>query len=231
MLLLFDIDGTLLAGMPPVHREALCEGIRAVYGVDANPDDLGRTAGMTDTAIVTRSLLLAGVAGATIAAGLPDLYAASARAYERIVPSDLSPYVIPHVAEALEALRERRVPMGLVTGNVERIAWVKLAAAGIADAFQCGAFGDEAEDRNALPPHAVARAREVFGRPFAPEKVYVIGDTEHDVACGAAWGYRTVGVATGHPLSQEALRACGPDYFLADMRGLVPILGEAAGER
>lgn len=224
MLLLFDIDGTLLAGMPPVHREAICEAMRAVYGVNADPDKLGQTAGMTDTAIVTRSLQLAGLAPETIAAGLPTFYAEASRAYERIVPDDLSAYVIPHVAEALEALRARQAPLGLVTGNIERIAWVKLAAAGIAHEFTCGAFGDEAADRNALPPHAVERAQRVFERTFPRPEVYVIGDTPHDIACGAAWGYRTVGVATGHAHSLEALRACGPDYVIADMRGLVPIL-------
>lgn len=225
MLLLFDIDGTLVGRMPPVHRQAICAGMRAVYGVHTIPEGLGQTAGMTDTAIVTRALLLDGVSPETIRAGLSEFYAVAAREYERIVPTDLSAHVLPHVAEVLDALRTRQTPMGLVTGNVERIAWAKLGAASIARDFRCGAFGDEAEDRNALPPIAAQRASEVFGRAFAPEEVYIIGDTPHDIACGAASGYRTVGVATGPAHDLDALRACGPDYVIEDMRGLHEVLG------
>jgi phosphoglycolate phosphatase-like HAD superfamily hydrolase len=71
-----------------------------------------------------------------------------------------------------------------------------------------------------LPPRAVARARAVFGRAFAPAEVYVIGDTPADIACGAAGKYRTIAVATGAEHSLEHLRACQPDFVFADLRGI-----------
>src|SRR6185312_6523066 len=103
-----------------------------------------------------------------IAEGLPAFFVAAGEAYARHVPADLRPYQIAHVVEALGWLRERGVALGLVTGNIERIAWTKLAAAGLAEWFGCGAFGDEAAAREELPPRAVARAHAVFGRAFAP---------------------------------------------------------------
>jgi phosphoglycolate phosphatase len=220
MLFLFDIDGTLLRGQPPAHRQAICDACLAVCGVRVDHAELGRTAGMTDTAILRRLLSAAGVPADEITASLPTLYSAAADAYDRLVDDDLSPYYTPHAAEALGWLSARGVALGLVTGNIERIAWRKLGAAGLADPFSCGAFGDEAEARNDLPPLAVERARLLFERPFAPEQVYVVGDTPADIGCGSASGLRTIGVATGPEHTLDHLRACDPDYLIADLRGL-----------
>lgn len=223
MLFLFDIDGTLLRHMPPAHRQAISDAARAVFGVALETDGLGQTAGMTDTAIARRVLLAAGVPEATITHGLPAFYAAAADAYTRHVPDDLRPYLTPHARESLEWLGEVGASLGLVTGNIQRIAWTKLRAAGLDIYFGCGAFGDEAEAREDLPPLAVARARDSFGRDFAPAITYVVGDTPADIACGAAWGLRTIAVATGPIHDLDTLRACAPDHAFADLRELVAL--------
>jgi phosphoglycolate phosphatase-like HAD superfamily hydrolase len=90
----------------------------------------------------------------------------------------------------------------------------------LAAPFECGAFGDEAEARDDLPPLALMRARDRHARAFVPEETYVIGDTPADIACGAASGLRTIGVATGPEHDLEALRACGPDYVISDLSEL-----------
>lgn len=220
MLFLFDIDGTLLRRMPPAHRQAIADAARAVYDVALGPTDLGQTAGMTDTAIARRALLHAGVPDATIAQGLAQFFGVAADAYEQHVATDLRPYHTPHAAETLEWLAQHDAALGLVTGNVERIAWSKLRAAGLAQYFRCGAFGDEAEDRNALPPFALARARRAFGREFTPQQTYVIGDTPADVACGLASGMHAVGVATGPMHSVAELHASGATFAFEDLLGL-----------
>jgi phosphoglycolate phosphatase-like HAD superfamily hydrolase len=219
MLFLFDIDGTLLRGMPPAHRQAICAAAWSVYRVNLSPADLGQTAGMTDIAILHRALA-ARMAAPELREGLPEFFSCAAAAYERLVPADLSRYHTPHALPTLEWLAEREARLGLVTGNIERIAWLKLRAAGLADYFACGAFGDEAEDRDELPALALDRARELYRTAFAPEQVYVVGDTPADVACGVACGLRTVAVATGVIHSIDELRACGPDYAFADLSGL-----------
>lgn len=223
MLFLFDIDGTLLRNMPPAHRQAVCDAVREVFGIAMEADGLGQTAGMTDTAIVRRVLLNSGVPESSITSGLPAFYAAAADAYARHVPSDLRPYLTPHARESLDWLGEVGAALGLVTGNIQRIAWTKLHAAGLDTYFGCGAFGDEAEARADLPPLAVARARDAFGREFAPKITYVVGDTPADIACGAASGLRTIAVATGPIHDLDALRACAPDYACADLRELVAL--------
>ena len=233
MLFLFDIDGTLLRRMPPAHRLALCDAARVVYGVNLEPVHLGKTAGMTDSVIARRMLLAAGIHAHDLAGGLPAFYEAAADAYERHVPDDLRPYLTPHADETLAWLLEQGALLGLVTGNIRRIAWRKLAAAGLGDYFACGAFGDEAESRDELPPRAVARAEDLFGRRFAPEEVYIIGDTPADIACGAASEYRTVAVATGPEHSLDELRVCQPDYAFDDLSSLsgLPLFENAAVDR
>lgn len=223
MLFLFDIDGTLLRRMPPAHRMAICDAAQEIYGVEIGVEGLGQTAGMTDTAIARRALLAAGVAPGEITSRLPAFFAAAADAYERHVPDDLRPYLTPHAVEALDWLAAAGASLGLVTGNVERIAAVKLRAAGLDGYFGCGGFGDEAEAREALPPLAVARARDVFGRDFARTETYVVGDTPADVACGAAHRLRTVAVATGPVHALADLRACGAEFAFEDLRGLLSL--------
>lgn len=220
MLFLFDIDGTLLRRMPPAHRMALCDAAKRVYNVTLEPIHLGKTAGMTDSVIARRMLVAAGIKPDELADGLPEFYDAAVEAYERHVSDDLRPYLTPHADETLAWLRGQNALLGLVTGNIQRIAWRKLAAAGLDDYFACGAFGDEAEARDELPPRAVARAEDRFGRQFAPEEVYIIGDTPADIACGAASAYRTVAVATGPEHSLAELLACQPDYAYDDLSGL-----------
>ncbi|HKV84102.1 MAG TPA: HAD family hydrolase [Ktedonobacterales bacterium] len=219
MLFLFDIDGTLLRGMPPAHRQAVCEAAWTVYRVRLSPEDLGQTAGMTDIAILRRAFD-ARIVDGDLAHNLPEFFACAATAYERLVPADLRGYHTPHARRTLDWLAERGARLGLVTGNIERIAWLKLRAAGLADYFAYGAFGDEAEERAELPALALARAQTHYAATFAAEDVYVVGDTPADIACGAACGLRTVAVATGVIHSLDELRACGPDYAFADLSGL-----------
>ncbi len=219
-LVLFDIDGTLLRRMPPAHRQAICDAMAAIYGTQLAPEDLGSTAGMTDSAIAWRVLRAAGANDAVIASGMPAFFAAAAEAYLRHVPDDLRPYYTPHAAETLAWLAECGGALGLVTGNIARIAWIKLRAARLDEYFGCGAFGDESVERDGLPALALARARERFDHDFAPERVYVVGDTPADVACGLACGRRTIAVATGPVHSLAELRAAGAHAAFANLSGL-----------
>src|SRR6478609_3903327 len=107
MLFLFDIDGTLLRRLPPAHRNALCEACRRVFDLEVHPDTMGRTAGMTDTAILVRMLAVAGVPRQESAAKMPELCRAAAEAYDQLADDDLTGYHTPHALEALEWLRSR----------------------------------------------------------------------------------------------------------------------------
>jgi phosphoglycolate phosphatase len=224
-LLLFDIDGTLLGGMPPTHRQAICEAAQQVFDLRLEVEQITLTAGRTDTSIVYGVLEQAGLTRDQITPLLPRFFEAMTTTYERLRLPDLSPYLLPAVPQTLAWLAQREAALGVVTGNLTSIAWSKLRAAGIAHSFQCGAFGEEAEARDALPALAAERAYACFGRAFRPEATVVIGDTPLDIACGVACGFRTIAVATGPVYSFDELTSYHPDVVLHDLSELPHLLG------
>jgi phosphoglycolate phosphatase-like HAD superfamily hydrolase len=203
VLLLFDIDGTLLIRAADAHRDALSRAIREVHGVDMG-DDFVATAGRTDPAICRSMLMLAGVEAKAIDDGAQAVQDAAIAAYAELCPEDLSDHVPAGAVECLDRLASEDHVLSLVTGNLEPIARLKLRRAGLGGRFSRGqgAFGSDHEDRAALP--AVARAR-AGGRerPHPRADTVVIGDTPLDVQCARADGVRCIAVATGpHPAAE-----------------------------
>jgi len=210
LLLLFDIDGTLVARAGKAHSEALASAIRDVHGVD--PRDLREQigpAGRTDGEIARLILLSLGVSARRIDERADDVREACCRIYAQTVPPDLSDLVIPGVPELLSWLGGRDgVELALLTGNYEPVARLKLASAGIGKWFPSGqgAFGSDSEDRAELPAIARRRAGRA-GAPFPRKHTVVIGDTPRDIACARADGVRCIAVATGQFGVEELLDA------------------------
>ena len=125
--------------------------------------------------------------------------------------------VMPGVRELLEALSLRDdVYVALLTGNYEAGARIKLEYFDLWRYFPCGAFGDDAPDRNGLVPRAVARVSACGGPAFSAADAVVIGDTPLDVACAAFSGARSLAVATGS-YDVEQLHAAGADVVMKDL--------------
>jgi phosphoglycolate phosphatase len=203
LLLLWDIDGTLLQRASLEHARAMREALIQVHGsLELNGRHV-EAAGRTDAAIARDLLALAGFESGAIDERADDVIAACCALYDELCPADLSPRLAPGIPEALTLLggRPDAFRFSLVTGNFERIARLKLARAGIGSWFPDGqgGFGSDAEDRALLPPIARERAG---GWPR--ERTVVIGDTPRDIACARADGLRVVAVATG-PFSVEEL--------------------------
>ena len=229
MLLLFDIDGTLLRWATAAHRDALHEALRVVHGI-AEPDGVRLDpSGRTDGEIARLILLGHGVSAAHIDAHTADVRIACCEAYARLCPDDLSGTVLPGVPELLEELAARdELQLALLTGNYEPVARLKLRRAGIGHYFapRQGAFGSDGEERALLP--AVARTRAgathvAGGQPYPREQTIVIGDTPRDVACAQADGVRCIGVATGS-FSAAELTASGADAVAAQASELPALL-------
>jgi phosphoglycolate phosphatase-like HAD superfamily hydrolase len=206
---LFDVDGTLLVGGIGYHSDSLTRAVLAICGREPT-GDVDR-AGRTDTEIVRDLMVLAG--GRPDATRLQRAFELSSRDFEATCPPDLTHLVVAGVPDVLERLQAEGATMGLVTGNIEAVAWRKMEAAGLRRFFTFGAFGDESGRRADLPPLAVMRA----GRPFTAGNSYVIGDTPRDIDCGQACGMKTIAVATGRYHSVEDLRACGPSLACANL--------------
>jgi phosphoglycolate phosphatase-like HAD superfamily hydrolase len=224
MLLLFDIDGTLLIGAAAAHRDAIHEALRVVHGVSA-PDRAGmEVAGRTDMEIARRLLVTAGVSAERVDARADDVRIAACEAYGRLCPDDLSGCVAPGMAQLLARLAARGdTILSLVTGNYEPIAHMKLAAAGIGGYFSAGqgGFGSDHESRAELPAFARRRAGRATGAPWPRQRTLLIGDTPRDIACARADGVRAIAIATG-PYGAAALTAA--DAVARDARELGVLL-------
>jgi phosphoglycolate phosphatase len=229
-LVLFDIDGTLLSA-GRVARDSILRALASAFDWTPGEEHQDRSrydfSGKTDPQIV-RELVAEHVGPERFEAGLPRALEMYLEELSRgLVPGVVTPK--PGISPLLERLAaEPRVTLGLLTGNLERGARLKLAPPDYNRYFPFGAFGSDSADRYTLPPVAVERALAHTGRRFAGKSIVVVGDSVHDVACGRSLGVRAVAVATGLT-SVERLGAEGADAVLPDFsdtsRALEAILG------
>ena len=229
-LVLFDIDGTLLSA-GRVARDSFLRALETAFGWQATSEhqDRGKYdfSGKTDPQIV-RELVLEDVGRERFDSGLADALRLYLEELERgLIPGTIVPK--PGISTLLARLEaEERVTLGLLTGNLEPGARLKLAPPDYNRYFPFGAFGSDSADRYQLPRIAVERALARTGRRFDGKSVVIVGDSVHDVACGRDMGVRAVAVATGIT-SLERLGAEKPDALFADFsdteRALEAILG------
>lgn len=219
-LILFDIDGTLLwtdgAGRRAIHRALLDE-----MGT-AGPIEGYRFDGKTDPQIVRELLTLAGHP----ACDSEERITTVCRRYVELLTAELAKptqatKLYPGILDLLTALEPHeaagRALVGLLTGNVQHGAALKLRSAGLDPArFAVGAFGSDSHRRAELPAVAAQRAAERTGRRFAGNDIVVVGDTPDDVACARPIGARTVAVATGF-YDTFALRAAGATHVFENL--------------
>lgn len=204
-LLLWDIDGTLIDS-GRAGKCALRTGLRKGLGIEDMLDWLDFF-GRTDRWVAKEVLRRHGLAetsdniGRVLNSYLSELGAAMSSPVTRVLPG------IREILAIADA--HPQITQGLLTGNLRRGAEGKLSPLDLWKFFPFGAFADDSEFRNDLGPHAVRRASEHHGVTFAPGRVFIIGDTPHDIECGKAIGARTIAVATGRH-SLEELRAHRP---------------------
>lgn len=214
-LVLFDVDGTLLTASG-AGRRALDQAMRDVYGT-SGPIDGYDFRGGTDPQIIRDLLGRAGMDEAAIAAGEAAVY----RRYEALLEAEIGDgrgvTVYPGVRELVTALIARDdVVVGLLTGNIEAGARIKIRPTGLWPHFRLGAYGSDHADRTRLPKVAADRAERLVGRAFLGPDTVIIGDTPRDIGCARAYGARAIAVATGwHTL--EDLAAHGPDHAFPDL--------------
>ena len=163
-------------------------------------------------------------------ARLPVLRVRAAEIVHEITVEDEIFVLCPGVLPLLEALKgDDRFVSALLTGNIEELAGAKLQAVGIGEYFPLrGAYGSDAEDRNALPAIAAQRLRNQIGRPILPHRMVIIGDTPRDIECARRFGARVMAVATGIH-SRSHLSGFQPDVLLDDLRDTGKVLELLAG--
>lgn len=219
---LFDIDGTLLRSRDRVHMDSLPATVREVMGLEVSLEGVS-LAGNTDTSILREACALAGVPADVLE---PQMAAILKGMCQNVADrrNELRPILMPGVEETLKYLSDRGATLGVATGNLEMIGWIKVERAGLREWFRFGGFSDHFPVRSELVGQAARKARELAG---AEASVCVVGDTPRDIEAAHANGLPVIAVATGHFSFGELLEH-GPEVCtttLADL--LAATRGEA----
>jgi phosphoglycolate phosphatase-like HAD superfamily hydrolase len=218
-LVLFDVDGTLIRGQG-LGRLALERAFDELFdsGAESNPAVREvHLAGSTDPQIVAEMARALGIPPDSFAPRREEFEAAYIRHLHITVRESPTAASCPGVKEVLDRFqRHPEVVLGLLTGNIEAGARVKLGRFGLDRYFSFGGFGGDGRERKDLAAEALSRARAITGRDIAPRHTMVIGDTVHDIRAGRANGFVTVAVGTGWA-SMDVLREEGADAVFEDL--------------
>jgi phosphoglycolate phosphatase-like HAD superfamily hydrolase len=216
---LFDIDGTLLSS-GGAGKAAMEAALESEFGTPPSAGDVPFS-GRTDRAITQDLFDYHGVDWST-----PN-WERFLAAYLNHLPSCLARHkgkVLPGISELLDNLDgQESVALGLLTGNVQDGARLKLGHYGLFDYFSFGGFGDHHMDRDDVAREALQVIHRQFDGSFDLHNTWVIGDTPLDIRCARAIGARAVAVATGfHPYDE--LAAEGPDLVVRDFSDYRPLI-------
>ncbi|MDX6475531.1 MAG: phosphoglycolate phosphatase [Gaiellaceae bacterium] len=217
--ILFDIDGTLLI-TGGAGAESWRRAFDELYGI---PADIGKftDSGMTDPDVGRKTF-------EAVLSREPERNEFTRLLERRLhylhgAVADSKDYrVLPGVEELLPKLIEEGYLLGLVTGNVEAAAHIKLHRGRLNRFFSFGGYGSDSTDRGELTKIALQRAALVYGAAVTAEEALVVGDTPHDVEGAHAAGIACVGVGS-HKFTVDQLREAGADYAIASLADGLPL--------
>jgi HAD superfamily hydrolase (TIGR01549 family) len=220
ILLLFDIDKTLIDSSKVKDEIAFPEAIRRVYGVEASLDMI-EPHGMTDQQIIV-DLASIGVSEKEAEKELDKCMDEMISIYtENIRKEQVTP--IKGAKEFLEKLKDENYRLGLVTGNLEPIGREKLNQADMESFFPVGGFGSDSKERSELVEIAKRNTERYYGQKF--DKIVLVGDSPRDIKAGKKADVETVGVTMG-VYSREELEEYDPSAIVEewDSEGLQKIM-------
>ncbi|MDL1956142.1 MAG: HAD hydrolase-like protein [Candidatus Desulfofervidus auxilii] len=212
-LVLFDVDNTLIR-TPKSHIFAFLSAIKDVYGIEITLEEFKKadTPGLTDPEILF-SVLADKISKNFIEEKLLFCLKQIEISFPKYLINETLE-ILPGVKKLLEILIKNNTALGIVTGNLESIAWKKLKKANIDFYFSIGAFGSDLKQRADLVKLAIKRAKKHFNQSF--DFIYLIGDTPRDVAAGKKVGINTIAVATGN-CPKEVLKETEADLVVENL--------------
>ena len=208
---LFDIDGTLLKTQSPINRNVFAYAAKKVYGIDARQTEINPE-GMTDNQIMLEVLKLHGLTEEEIKQKMPQETQAVTE-YAKEHQNEIMLEILPGVKALLTNLKNKQIPLGVLTGNVEGLGWTKLERVGIKEFFDFGAFGSQAYKRIELVEIARKNAEATLGKTFQTQDFIIVGDTPRDISCAREAGIKVILVSTG-VFSYKRLTEENPDLLV-----------------
>jgi phosphoglycolate phosphatase-like HAD superfamily hydrolase len=216
---LFDIDGTLLRDIGRIHMDSFVPSIRRVTGFEVTLEGVP-VQGNTDTAILREACTRAGISAEILEPQLGAIFDAMREAVDEQRNAMKTKLILmPGVEDALRHLTRKGALLGVATGNLEAIGWIKMEVAGLREWFRFGGFSDHFPVRAELIGHAARKARELAG---AAACVCVVGDTPRDIEAAHANSLPVIAVATGN-FSFDALLELRPEACASSLADLLAL--------
>lgn len=217
--ILFDVDGTLI-----ISGGAGAESWRLAFDeLYRIPADIGQytETGMTDPDVGRRTFEGA-LQRAPNRTEFAKLLERRLFYLHTTVAQSRHYRVLDGVEELLPRLLEEGYLLGIVTGNLEAAAHIKLHRGNLNRFFSFGGYGSDSSDRAEVTRFALRRATIVYGEPLSASQCLVVGDTPHDVAAAHAAGIQCVGVAS-HKFNADQLATGGADYVIGSLKEALPL--------
>jgi phosphoglycolate phosphatase-like HAD superfamily hydrolase len=219
---LFDIDGTLLRSRDRIHYNAFAESVRHVMGHDLSLDGV-TLQGNTDPGILRDAFLLTTLEDGHWRGALEEILK-HMRENVAARRGEMNLIRMPAIEETLRYLHSRGAELGVATGNLESIGWLKIETIGLREWFTFGGFSDRYMVRAEMIAHAAELARKRAG---AQATVCVVGDTVSDIRAAKANGLPTIAVATGQQ-SFDVLMELEPEVCASSLEALMETAPAAA---
>lgn len=212
---LFDIDGTILRDPDRIHMNSFASSIECVTGFAVTLDGIP-VHGSTDTAILAEACRRAGIPAEVLEPQVEAILEAM-RQTVSARRGEMRLRLMPGVEAALGHLARKGALLGVATGNLETIGWIKIEEAGLREWFRFGGFSDEYPIRAELVGSAARKARELAGKDA---RICVVGDTPRDIEAARANDLAVIAVATGS-FSFDALAELQPEVCASSLADLM----------
>jgi phosphoglycolate phosphatase len=219
---LFDIDGTLLRSRDRIHVDSVAASVHRVTGFEITLAGV-LLHGSTDTAILREACKQAGIPAEVMETQTEAILEAM-RTTVAEHRHELDLVRMPGVVEVLKHLARKGALLGVATGNLEMIGWIKIEQAGLREWFRFGGFSDHFPIRAELVAQAARKARELTGGT----KICVVGDTPRDIEAARANFLSVIAVATGS-YSFEALAEHQPEVCVTSLADLLALTRPGLG--
>ncbi|MDQ6910792.1 MAG: HAD family hydrolase [Actinomycetota bacterium] len=218
-ILLFDIDGTLVS-TGGAGAVAWKQAFQELHGIPADINEF-TDAGMTDPDVGAKTFE-AVLHRKPTAHELAQVIQRRLEHLPEAVTASEGYKVLPGVPERLRQLSRDGHLLGIITGNGDGAAHIKLQRGDLNRWFTFGAYAAAGADRAGIVREAIGRGEAILGQEVPNAEIYVVGDTPHDIDSAHAVGCTAIGVATGH-YDVAALRAAGADHVLETLEQELPL--------
>lgn len=220
-LVIFDMDQTLIEVIT-IHDEATRQVFLALYGIEARLTEIDY-AGRSLRESFVELARLKGLNADLVKARLDEMLTAYDAAFDRAIPEDATPYVLPGVFTLLEALARTGHLLMLYTGDSRPVVRAVFRTTGLGKYFRDVFCGTEVKARADMVRQALARAKALTGHDFSGKDIVILGDSARDIECGQQFNARVIALLTGHH-NAERLAALKPDYLFPDLSDTAQVL-------